>query len=155
MLSLNQGLHEAPQLESQWCAAYTIARHEKVVAEQLARRSVECFLPLYHSARCWNRRRANVELPLFPCYLFLRISFSECLRALEAPGLVHIVSFQGKPVAVPDEQIESLRRALELRKSEPFPYLTAGCCSPSLALYSRIHFDLDLRLFSLYGFGNC
>lgn len=97
-----------------------------MVSEQLARRAVECFLPLYHSTRYWNRRRAHVELPLFPCYLFLRISFSERLRALEVPGLVHIVSLHGKPVPVPDHQIESLRKALELRESKPFPYPAAG-----------------------------
>jgi transcription antitermination factor NusG len=115
-----------PLLESRWCAAYVIARHEKVVADQLARRSVESFLPLYRSVRSWKNRRAHVELPLFPSYLFIRISVAERLRVLEVPGVVHIVSFHGMPVAVPDEQIEALRMALELRRSEPYPYLAAG-----------------------------
>jgi len=92
----------------------------------MARRSVESFLPLYRSVRSWKNRRARVELPLFPSYLFIRISVAERLRVLEVPGVVHIVSFHGMPVAVPDEQIEALRMALELRRSEPYPYLAAG-----------------------------
>jgi transcription antitermination factor NusG len=115
-----------PLHETQWCAAYVVARHEKVVADHMARKSVESFLPLYHSVRNWKSRRAQVELPLFPGYLFVRISAAERIRALEVPGVVHIVSFRGKPVAVPAEQIESLRMALQLRKSEPYPYLAAG-----------------------------
>jgi transcription antitermination factor NusG len=92
----------------------------------MALRSVESFLPLYRSRRYWKNRRAHVELPLFPSYLFIRISTAERLRALAVPGVVHIVSFHGRPVAVPDEEIESLRRALQLRRSEPCPYLAAG-----------------------------
>jgi transcription antitermination factor NusG len=92
----------------------------------MARRSVDSFLPLYHSVRNWKNRRAHVELPLFPSYLFIRISVAERLRVLEIPGVVHIVSFRGMPVAVPDEQIETLRMALQLRRSEPCPYLAAG-----------------------------
>ena len=125
-LSLAHGTLPHPPVKSHWCAAYVIARHEKVVADHLARNSVESFLPLYHSVRNWNKRRAHVDLPLFPSYVFIRISVLERLRALEVPGVVHIVSFRGLPVEVPDEQIESLRMALQLRRSEPHPYLAAG-----------------------------
>jgi transcription antitermination factor NusG len=122
----DQPLLSPTWLEARWCAAYVVARHEKVVAAQLACRSMESFLPLYRAVHHWKHRRANVELPLFPGYLFIRIGPAERVRALEVPGLVHIVSSRGMPVAVPDEQIENLRTALRLRKSEPFPYITAG-----------------------------
>jgi transcription antitermination factor NusG len=125
-LSANQGAHTRPPLDSHWCAVYVIARHEKVVADHMARRSVESFLPLYRSVRSWKNRRAQVELPLFPSYLFIRISVAERIRVLETPGVVHIVSFRGMPVAVPDEQIDALRIALQLRRSEPCAYLAAG-----------------------------
>jgi transcription antitermination factor NusG len=114
------------QLEAHWCAVYIVARHEKVVADLMTRKSLETFLPLYHSIRYWKKRRAHVELPLFPSYLFVRISSDQRIRALEIPGVVHIVSFQGAPVRVPDEEIDKLQMALQLRKSEPYPYLGAG-----------------------------
>ena len=37
-----------------WYAAYTLPRHEKAVAEHLAFRQVETYLPLYLSARQWK-----------------------------------------------------------------------------------------------------
>ncbi len=37
--------HPAGQAEQHWYAAYTCAQHEKRVAEQLAKREVEHFLP--------------------------------------------------------------------------------------------------------------
>jgi transcription antitermination factor NusG len=112
--------------EAHWYAAYVVARHEKAVAGQLVRRSVESFLPLYHTVHYWKKRRAEVELPVFPSYLFVHIPAAERLRVLEVPGVVHIVSSRGVPVAVSKEEVESLRTALQLRRSEPYPYLAAG-----------------------------
>jgi transcription antitermination factor NusG len=120
------GQRYASTAQHRWCAVYVIARHEKVIADQMTRRSVESFLPLYRSVRNWKDRRVQVDWPLFPSYLFIRISLHERVRALQVPGVVHIVSFQGMPVTVPEEQIESLRTALKLRRSEPYPYLAAG-----------------------------
>lgn len=113
-------------LRPQWCAVYVIARHEKAVADHMTCRSLESFLPLYRSVRTWKNRRAKIELPLFPSYLFIRISMAERVSALQVPGVVHIVSFHGLPVTVPDDQIETLRRALQMRGSEPHTYLTSG-----------------------------
>lgn len=112
--------------EAHWYAAYVVARHEKAVAGQLVRRSVESFLPLYHTVHYWKKRRAEVELPVFPSYLFVRIPATERLRVLAVPGVVHIVTSHGVPVAMPEEEIESLRTALQLRRSEPCAYLAAG-----------------------------
>jgi transcription antitermination factor NusG len=109
-----------------WYAAYVVTRHEKVVAQQLVRRGIECFLPLYRATRSWKNRRAQVELPLFPSYLFVRINLADRVRALEVPGVVHIVSVRGEPVAVPDEEIDSLQTAMQLRRSEPCSYFASG-----------------------------
>ena len=109
-----------------WYAAYIVTRHEKVVAQQLQRRGLESFLPLYRATRRWKNRRAHVELPLFPGYLFVRINIAERVRALEVPGVVHIVSVRGEPVEVPDGEVESLRTAMRIRSSEPCSYLSSG-----------------------------
>jgi transcription antitermination factor NusG len=112
--------------EAHWHAAYIVARHEKVVAQQLVSRGLESFLPLYRATRRWNNRRAHVELPLFPSYLFVRVRAADRVRALEVPGVVHLVSARGAPVAVPDREIEGLRTAMQLRRSEPCSYLRSG-----------------------------
>ena len=118
-----------------WYAAYTAPRHEKSALQHLESRSVESFLPLYGSARMWNGRRAIVQMPLFPGYLFVRISPDQRVRVLEVPGVLNIVSSHGKLIPLPEGEIEALRVALEIRKSEPHPLLTtAGECASRLAL---------------------
>lgn len=109
-----------------WYAAYTLPRHEKAVAEQLAFRQVETYLPLYLSARRWAQRRALVQMPLFPGYVFVRISGGERIRVLEHPSVLRLVTFNGRPAPLPDAEIARLRAALELGKAEPFPFLITG-----------------------------
>src|SRR5689334_2870168 len=94
-----------PVLEPRWSVAYVIARHEKAVAQELSRRSVESFLPVYHAVHYWKQRRAEVELPLFPSYVFVRLILHERLRVLQVPGVVHLVTFNGLPASVPEEEI--------------------------------------------------
>jgi transcription antitermination factor NusG len=113
--------------EPHWYAAYTCANHEKRVAQQLDRRSVECFLPLYESVRRWKDRRVRLQLPLFPGYIFVRIALKVRLRVLEIPSVVRLVGFNGFPTALPYVEIESLRRGLTCPlRAEPHPFLTEG-----------------------------
>ena len=113
--------------EPRWYAAYTSANHEKRVADQLASRSVEHFLPVYQSLRRWKDRRVQLELPLFPGYVFLHLALGDRLRVLQIPGLARLVGFGDKPVAIADDEVESLRSAqLQGVRLEPHPFLKAG-----------------------------
>jgi len=95
-----------------WYAAYTSANHEKRVAEQLAARALEHFLPLYETVRHRKDRKVRLQLPLFPGYLFVRIPLRNRLRVQQVPGVARLVGFDGTPVALPDGEVESLRRSL-------------------------------------------
>lgn len=113
--------------EPRWYALYTRARHEKRVAEQLNRKSVETMVPLYETVRRWRNGRHRVQFPLFPGYAFVHIALKDRLEAVKVPGAVRLVGFEGKPVALPDEEVEGLRRGLaEGIEVRPHPYLTAG-----------------------------
>ena len=117
----------ASHLEPHWYAAYTCANHEKRVAEDLSARNVEHFLPLYRSVRRWKDRRVNLELPLFPSYVFVRLPLCERLRVVQIPSLVRLVSFNGLPAALPDEEMEVLRSGLcRDLCAVPHPFLTIG-----------------------------
>src|ERR1700739_2231859 len=107
--SANPALTEIPRQdpEPNWYALYTCPRHEKRVAEQMERRSISCFLPLYRSVRRWKDRRKELELALFPGYVFVRMALENKLKVLELPGAVRLVSFNGKPAAVSADEIET------------------------------------------------
>jgi transcription antitermination factor NusG len=115
------------QSEPLWYAAYTCANHEKKAAAEISLRGVESFLPLYHAIRRWSDRRVELEMPLFPGYVFVHLALPDRSRVLQVPGVVRLVGFGGLPAALPDEQIEILRAGLNRRlRAQPHPYLTAG-----------------------------
>lgn len=110
-----------------WFAAYTLTRHEKHVAAILAARHMESFLPLYAALHRWrNRCQKDLDLPLFPNYVFVRIAAQERVRVLQVPGVVSLVGFGGKLAPLPDLQIEALRSGIGERQLEPHPYLGVG-----------------------------
>jgi transcription antitermination factor NusG len=118
---------EDKAVSGNWYALYTCPRHEKRVAEQIEQRRISCFLPLYRSVRRWKDRRKELELALFPGYVFVRVALHDRLRVLQLPSAVRFVSFNGHPVPLPEAEIESLRRGLDGRaRMAPHPYLQVG-----------------------------
>jgi transcription antitermination factor NusG len=110
-----------------WYAVQTCANHEKRVRQQLDLRVVETYLPVYESVRHWKDRRVRLELPLFPGYLFVRLALRDRLPVLRTPSVVRIVEFGGLAAALPDQEIETLRRGLACKVGiEPYPYLKVG-----------------------------
>ena len=110
-----------------WCALYTVPRHEKRVALQLGRHSIDYFLPLYATVHRWKNKRARLELPLFPSYVFVRVPRERRVEVLQVPGVHYLVSFAGQAVELPDGEIEVLRNALSSRlKVTPQPYPSVG-----------------------------
>jgi transcription antitermination factor NusG len=113
--------------ERNWFAIFTRSHHEKRVAQYYIERQIEHFLPLYRAVHQWtNYRRVNLELPLFPNYVFVRICRRERVRALEVPGALYFVSQSNMPAPLPGPEIECLRAGLHLRSFAPHPYLAAG-----------------------------
>ena len=117
----------AESSEPRWYAAYTSANHEKRVAEQLERRQVESFLPVYESVRRWKDRRVRLQLPLFPSYVFVRLALRDRLQVLDIQGVARLVGFGGHPTPVPAEDVEALRSCFEAGHAlQPHPYVQRG-----------------------------
>jgi transcription antitermination factor NusG len=68
----------------------------------------------------------NLELPLFPNYVFVRIDPRERVRVLEVPGVLSMVGFGRILAPLPDFEIEALRASNGQRRIEPHPYLVLG-----------------------------
>lgn len=115
------------RVEPNWYVVYTRANHEKRVAEQLEHRSIEHLLPLYESVRRWKDRRLQLQMPLFPGYVFVRFSLHNRLPVLQVPGVVRLIGFDGQPKPLAESEIETLRDRLSGGVNvEPHPYLTIG-----------------------------
>ena len=96
-----------------WYALYTKPRHEKKVFDQLQEKKVESFLPMVEEIRQWKDRRRKVSLPLFTSYVFICLDLKDRFAALQTHGVVRMVSFGGVPAAIPDWQIEQLKRVIK------------------------------------------
>ena len=120
---MNDGLfEEGPGL---WFVLHTRSRQEKSLAEDLAGRGIRHFLPLVTKLRRWGNRKASVDEPLFPGYVFLRGSRDEAFAADRTRRVAHII-----PVA--DQQrlvweLRNLAQAIEQKTPlDPYPYLKRG-----------------------------
>ncbi len=121
MLSDNGGA--APE----WFAAYTMSRHEKRIAAHCERIGIEQFLPLYTWQRSWkNRTRVDLQMPLFPNYIFVRLLPQDQGPLMRLPGLLSIVGNTTGPVVIRDDDMESLRRIIACKSIEPYPFVTNG-----------------------------
>ena len=110
-----------------WYALYVVSNHEKRVESHLRMKGVEVFLPLFTVAKRWkNRTNVKLQLPLFPSYVFTKIALNERVRVLEVPRVLSIVGSAGKPMSLPDREIEILREGLRQRLVDPHPYLKIG-----------------------------
>jgi transcription antitermination factor NusG len=78
----------APRSKVSWYAAYVDSNHEKKAAAEISRLGVESFLPLYRTARRWSDRRVELEMPLFPGYVFVHFALADRLKVLQVSGSV-------------------------------------------------------------------
>ncbi|MBV9759132.1 MAG: UpxY family transcription antiterminator [Acidobacteriaceae bacterium] len=92
-----------------WFALHVKPRHEKAVEQQLNGRMLEGYSPYYFARRHWSDRVKEIELPIFPRYVFCRFSFEERLKVLSIPSVISIVSFGGAPCPVNDADIETIK----------------------------------------------
>lgn len=114
-------------MPNEWFAVYTRPRHEKKVAQQLTNKGIEVFLPLRSVISHWKDRRKEVQFPLFTGYVFVHIVLEERLSVLRIPGVVQFVASEGKPVAIPDGQIDAVHQLVNSGlKYDPYPYVKEG-----------------------------
>ncbi len=128
MLIQTENLHSVDQVsEVAWHALYTRHQHEKLVADLLSRKNFSVFLPLYEATHRWKDRIKKLWLPLFPSYVFVKGGLDRQLQMMMTPGVHSLVAYSGQAAAIPDEQIEAVRRMVEgPLRAEPHPFLKCG-----------------------------
>ena len=71
---------------------------------------IESFAAVAEVERAWKDRTRRVGMPLFPGYIFVRITLQETARVLRWPGAVGLVAVRGVPARLREEEIESVFR---------------------------------------------
>lgn len=119
-------LTEWPAAEvGDWFVLRTRARQEKILAQDLAARSIFCFLPLIRTVRYYGEHKARVEVPLFAGYLFLRGSVDDAYTADRTQRVAQIIDVADQSRL--DAELRSLYLALRnVTTLDPYPYLKQG-----------------------------
>jgi len=94
---------------AQWFAVWTRSRHEQVVRDQLEQKNITAFLPTITRWSRWKDRKKKIDWPLFPGYCFAQFDPENALPILKCTGVVNIVSVEGKPAAIPEYELDSIR----------------------------------------------
>jgi transcription antitermination factor NusG len=110
-----------------WFAVRVRSKCERMAATHLRDRGYEEFAPFCLRERRWSDRKKQIEEFLFPGYVFCRFDPQERLPVLTSPGVVDVVGFGKTPAAIPDEEVERVRRMVQSGLLvQPWPFLKLG-----------------------------
>lgn len=109
----------------QWWVLHTRPRAEKVVSAELARHGIQHFLPLVRARRIYGNRLRQVNLPLFPSYVFLCGTGDDRHAALRTDRVAHVLEVGDQDKLRSD--LQQIQRVVEA--DEPvdlYPRLRSG-----------------------------
>lgn len=110
-----------------WFALHVRACYEKTAAAFLGGKGYQWFLPLYKCRRRWSDRTKEIELPLFPGYLFCRFDIQNRFPILTTPGVLLVVGTGKTPIAIDQAEISAIQTLVESGLStQPWPFLQIG-----------------------------
>lgn len=95
-----------------WYVIWTEARAEKRVAQRLISRGLDVWLPLVTQRRRWSDRWKDVQVPLFPGYVFVGTPAEGYGTLLRTPGVRTLVKQGGQPARLTSEYVASLQAAV-------------------------------------------
>jgi transcriptional antiterminator RfaH len=102
---------------AKWFALYTKSRTEKRVNEELLAKGLTTYLPLDKKLKQWSDRKKWVEEPFIRSYIFVNIEPENLDKALNTPGVVKVIWFDGKPAPIQEKQIEIIKSILNSNES--------------------------------------
>ena len=99
--------------DKKWLVVKTKPNAEKKVAERLALKELEVYLPLYTTVKQWSDRKKKLQKPLISSTVFVYISEKEREQLWNVVGVSGMLYYLGKPAVVRDEEILILQQMLQ------------------------------------------
>ena len=113
--------------ERPWYAVRVKSKFETIASAGLSGKGYQPFLPLYRARRRWSDRVKQLDLPLFPGYVFCRFDAGARLPILTTPGVMSVVGYGREPVPVDEGEIAAVRAIIASGlPAIPWPYLRTG-----------------------------
>jgi transcriptional antiterminator RfaH len=99
--------------DKKWLVVKTKANAEKIVAERLASKGIEVYLPLYITMKQWSDRKKKVQKPLISSTVFVHVEEKERGLLWNVVGVSGMLYYLGKPAVVREEEILILQQMLQ------------------------------------------
>lgn len=96
-----------------WYALRVRNGSEPSVVQALKDRGYRPYCPTQKTRRKYSDRMKIVDTPLFPGYVFCPFDIQKKLPVVSCPGVDYIVGFASVPTAIPQIQMEGVRRMVE------------------------------------------
>jgi transcription antitermination factor NusG len=110
-----------------WFAVRVRSNYEQIVSTALRGKGYEEFLPTYRVQRRWTDRVKEVELPLFPGYVFCRIDLQRRLPVVTIPGFINLVGAGRAPLPISEQEIHVVQAVMRSDLlAQPWPFLREG-----------------------------
>ncbi len=120
------GIPDAKHSRS-WFALMVRPQRERMVSWILSNKELETYLPCYRTRHVWSDRMKEMDVPLFPGYVFCRFQLGSRVAVLNTPGVQSIVGLGREPVPVPEDDIAGIRSMLASGfPVQPWPFLKQG-----------------------------
>jgi len=129
-----------------WYAATVKPKHEHAASVCLRGKGLEVFNPIYRERRRWSDRVKEIEVPLFPGYVFCRFGVHQRMAVLKTPSVTSIVSTGNEPAALSNKEIAAVQAIVASgRHAIPWRYpaightvrVTGGCLAGLLGTVVR------------------
>ncbi|MBI1357428.1 MAG: NusG-like protein [Acidobacteria bacterium] len=113
--------------ELAWFAVHVRSNQEKLAALLLADKGIPTFLPLRREMRRRRGSTKELEIPLFPGYLFCQFPPENRGPVVTVNPVVRVVGVGRTPLPVEPGELDAVRTIVDSGESyEPWPYLTVG-----------------------------
>ncbi len=100
-----------------WYVLYVKSRHERKVENLLREIRIHTFVPFVKQVRKWSDRKKIVEVPLFPSYIFIKISSNtEFEKVRSVDGVCDYIHFGREYAKVTDEEINKIKLFLSINE---------------------------------------
>src|ERR1700749_4721889 len=96
-----------------WFVVHIKPRFEKRVTEVLTRKKIENYCPNNKVLRQSGDRKKLVNEPLFPYFVFIKITECELLSLKQIEGVINFVYWLGRPAMIRESEIEAIKQFID------------------------------------------
>ena len=111
-LKQSTNINQLSITEKRWFAVYTKYKCEKYVAETLAKKQIEAYVPILSKTKRYSKKIKHYSIPLINCYVFVYIKKEDYIKTLETEYVMKFLRNGPDLLAIPEVEIETLKRVV-------------------------------------------